>query len=102
MGRARSLYIIVCNDEYFKLGYSQDPMRRCKDLQSGCPYELKLVYVSSRISEADSVLIEGRLHEVMRADGTWVRGEWFKVSPSTTATIIGEVIDYLIKNKVKI
>lgn len=40
------VYFIGCNKMGIKIGYTKnDPIKRLRQLQTGCPYKLKLLYV---------------------------------------------------------
>lgn len=51
-----NVYFIGCNGMGIKIGYTKnDPIKRLKQLQTGCPYKLELLYVidgASRDTEA--------------------------------------------------
>ena len=65
--------IYVCWAEgtsYFKIGYSEDPSKRLKELQTANPVRLHNVIVSS-----GSQSLENLLHQLI--GGARVQGEWF-------------------------
>ena len=67
------IYFIQCGENGpIKIGYTQaDPKHRLKQLQIGCPYKLKLIFVyqdNDRESESD---IHAEFEDYR------MRGEWF-------------------------
>ncbi len=74
-GRTGMIYIIAAiNTPYYKLGFttSKSAQPRMANMQSSCPYELKVV----RTFEGRGELVERRCHEKLAP--YWVRGEWFE------------------------
>jgi hypothetical protein len=61
-------YFIV-GGQYVKIGSAIRPLKRLKELQTGCPYDLKLAAVSD--------MNEYCLHEKFRRIRTRIKGEWF-------------------------
>lgn len=63
------LYVIRCG-EYFKVGSSDNPERRIRDLESSCPYPIttEAIYLNRGHEEA-------RWHELLRDQHH--HGEWF-------------------------
>lgn len=66
----KHLYVVRCG-EFFKIGSSDNPIRRIKDLHSTCPYPL----VTERIL-MNRGKEEAEWHE--RHKGQHHHGEWFK------------------------
>ena len=61
------VYFIRCGD-YVKIGTSKNIQRRLKDLETGNPYPLELIYVEDSLMEEEwHVLFKHRHH----------RGEWY-------------------------
>ena len=71
--RTAFVYLIGCH-EFIKVGIAEDVNLRLITLQTGCPYELKLI-TSWPVSKAAES--ERRLHALWRSYE--VRGEWFRV-----------------------
>jgi hypothetical protein len=69
------MYVLRCLDA-IKVGISQDPNRRVKDLQAANPYliEIELVYKTPR--HIPSIEIERLAHATLKP--FHLRGEWFK------------------------
>lgn len=57
---------------FIKIGWAIDPLERLKDLQIGCPHELKLITVIPNKSRR----VEHRLQNKFKS--LCVRSEWFK------------------------
>jgi len=75
LGRAYEgyLYLIQCH-QFIKIGIAQNPMGRISSMQSGNPYELKLI----KFFKVENMLdVEKRLHRFVKDHH--VRGEWFKL-----------------------
>lgn len=73
---------LIGNLEYgfVKIGYSNDPNKRLKSLQTGCPFDISILDVFEGGPD-----VEKSLHKRYRRYST--RGEWFKVE--------GELKDYI-------
>ena len=66
----------LANPPMLKIGKASNPEERLSQLQTGCPYELKIVGRIKCKSESHALEIEKSAHQVCR---TWfVRGEWFR------------------------
>lgn len=66
------LYIIKA-DNYFKIGVSNDPERRIKDIQSDCPIRIEVLYVG--LNEGNE---EEMWHTIFKHRK--LHGEWFSGS----------------------
>lgn len=71
---AKRLYFIWDGDKYVKVGASEDPERRLKQLQTSSPRKLTLVW-SFPFENADD---ESFAHEMFQ--WSHVMGEWFRVT----------------------
>lgn len=80
---------IITSDKYCKVGITNDPYRRLKDISTGCPIKPSL-YFFKRVENAK--LIESRTHNVLKQYKT--NGEWFEISPEECK----ETLEYIIKN----
>lgn len=70
------VYFIGCNRMGIKIGYTKnDPSKRLKQLQTGCPYKLELLYV---INNADKET-ESYYHRVFSSYLN-INGEWYNYS----------------------
>lgn len=71
------LYAITTNEnEYVKIGYSKCPGRRLRDLQTGSPYELFLLFYIE-VRKEDAKKLEKAMHAVVPTVGGAGRGEWW-------------------------
>ena len=66
-----SLYIIQSDfTGSIKIGRSKHPDKRLKELQTGCPYRLKIIYVFK-----DKGWLENHIHSLLL--DFRLKGEWF-------------------------
>ncbi len=75
------IYFIRCN-EFVKIGWAYDPMKRRNLLQRGSPYILELIGTIDAVQTQ-----EAAVHRHFAADR--VRGEWFRMTPELAAFIDG-------------
>jgi len=68
------LYVIIDTDGARKLGFSMNPDKRVKELQTGNPKELSVEY---RLPVRERRLAEKSLHALFPAER--IRGEWFSL-----------------------
>ena len=70
----KDLYIIQCDKTgAFKIGVSKDVEKRYKQLQTGCPYELRIILVIK-----EGAKLEKKLHNDLRKYKTAKQNqEWF-------------------------
>lgn len=70
------LYVInALSTTLYKIGYSAaSPERRLNDLQTGCPYDLKLILITDGERED-----EAKIHNWMDKQGWRFRSEWFDI-----------------------
>lgn len=81
------LYLIQCNSsDFYKIGFSENPENRLRNLQVGCPYSLTLVYKKCFKKSAKA---ERFLHKKYR----YKRGigEWFELSRDDIVQIKNEI-----------
>lgn len=72
----KHIYIIQLGDtDIYKIGFSKDPDKRIKQLQSKCPIPLKIIYTNFG---HDYEFVEKYLHYQYREQR--VKGEWFQLS----------------------
>lgn len=82
------IYFIQCNGPRgpIKIGQSDDPRGRMAQMQIGCPYELKLLWVHTKNGDPYTEIEIHRMFEHER-----IRGEWFHPSPSIQDFMLGEM-----------
>lgn len=72
------LYVIAAKKEGpVKLGLSQDPQRRVRQLQTGSA-ELLTIHHTEEVSDARVKIAEGALHRMLGHKR--LKGEWFNMS----------------------
>ena len=93
MENKQYLYLIRCNkSDFYKIGVSQHPKYRIRDLQIGCPYPLILIY-KKQFDNVNVRDIESLLHKKY-----WkkrVGGEWFEFSKDDIDSIQQGLGEYL-------
>jgi len=79
------VYLVHCKGTtYYKIGISKiDYHLRLSGIQSGCPFELEMIYV---IHSNDYRNLEKELHHKFR--DKCVRGEWFDLDKASLDTVI--------------
>ncbi len=78
------VYLIrVKAHDLYKIGMSKEPYKRMLSLQTGTPFDLKIIH---RIFAFDCVQLESALHN--HYSTYWVRGEWFKLPPKEVANFL--------------
>ena len=77
-GSSYHVYFITSNDAYVKIGYSNYPYRRMKDLQTGNPMELSMDDCIWMPNRSVAGKIEKRVHKEYETMRTL--GEWFDIS----------------------
>lgn len=68
----KHLYIIYTKD-YFKIGSSDNPDRRIRDLAVSCPYDIKTFIVKENMGHLETIL-----HALFMEHHH--KGEWFKIN----------------------
>lgn len=71
------IYVIGDNASPYKIGFTKDPDKRLRTLQTGNHKKLQIHY-KEMIGENEVKYIEGRIHEELKRKQ--VSGEWFNVS----------------------
>lgn len=70
------IYFIQCGKNGpIKIGVSEDPIERLRQLQTANPYELKLLWVHDPKKLGDEITEQG-LHAELEHEN--IRGEWFR------------------------
>lgn len=85
------VYVIGCPEMTpVKIGYSFDPEMRMNQMQTGCPYTLRL-YTALFGPEADAAITEREAHAELKRRGMHERGEWFNVPPMEAGRLVAEI-----------
>jgi hypothetical protein len=80
-----------------KVGISDDPERRLRQIQTGHPSELRIVKSWWFASTNDAALVEKSVHGLLKVLGAHASGEWFSASPSTVLEHVRKVIVDLVE-----
>lgn len=74
-----SVYVIHSTSGHYKIGHSDQPKRRLKELKkTQGPYEYRLVYHWVFSGKDEAAYVERYLHRTFRSAKT--KGEWFNLS----------------------
>lgn len=71
------IYIIGGTEKPYKIGFSKEPHKRLKSLQTGYPEKLTLHYIKE-IDETQVRQLEKHIHRAIAYKRT--KGEWFNIS----------------------
>lgn len=71
----KNVYLIEHEHGFIKIGVSQNPKQRVRDLQTSCPYDLSVLAV---IETDVPFTVESHLHE--KYENRKQQGEWFDLS----------------------
>lgn len=78
------VYVISGNHGRQKIGVSDDPRQRIRDLQTGSPFPLKFEFIG--LTDGTGYDIEGEAHFLLHAHRA--EGEWFVVPPEVAITAV--------------
>ncbi len=74
------VYLIRCGDSsFYKIGVSERPNERLRDLQAANPHPLSLVVTCSFASKIPAMQAEADVH--IQLDEHRMSGEWFDLTP---------------------
>ncbi len=82
----KKIYIIR-SGEYYKVGISQNVLKRLDAMQTGNPVELEVISI---YTTNNPLLCEAIIHDRLKQH--YVRGEWFSCDTGTIGSTIDEVI----------
>ena len=78
---------------YYKIGVSKSPQTRIKQLQTGNPNKLKLLF-EAEIKKADAYKVEKTIHNFFKEhEGKHVYNEWFKLTDDEVVNIAKLLIE---------
>ena len=83
-----SFIYIISNVTDFKVGFSKDPKRRVKQLQTGNPLKLELKH-TVQIEEAPVHILEKIMHHILK--NKHMSGEWFSADLEEIKSLLGYV-----------
>lgn len=86
----RHIYVIGCGNR-IKIGYSNDPDKRLKQLQTGASDQMVLEWVQER---ADAHKLEKHLHRTFSKHKIF--GEWFNADTLSIQEIRSAAFGYLV------
>ena len=78
----KEVYLIQANDlSLYKIGVSENSKKRVKKLQTGCPYELEILYVfkSKFPFKVEKMLHNKHASRKRNIDNDILKGEWFNL-----------------------
>ena len=79
-----SIYVInLQGTDFYKIGVSQSPKRRIRDLAGASPFLIDILYLNTHENAFD---LEVAIHSNIAEN--YVRHEWFKLSPLQVSDII--------------
>lgn len=81
------VYVIEHEHGYVKIGRSNNPRQRVRDLQTACPYDL---HVAGVIDCPDAAQLEAHLHEKYKNQHK--NGEWYNLT-NTQKTYLYSLFD---------
>ena len=92
------VYIIANDKDYIKVGISKDPNKRVKQLQTGNPNKLKLLFTEEFECKRDHLLkIEKLIHKSLSPYKEDCMGEWFKIDMSKLQEIKNIIVIHRIQ-----
>ena len=97
--KKQQLYIIRCgNTNKFKIGVSKDPLKRCRQLQTGNPEILKIYFVfhiNDSYKNIDAFKLEHIIHQFLKEQkNKHIINEWFELNED----IVFNIVKCLTKN----
>ena len=91
-------YMISDGHNNIKVGISDKPERRLKQLQTGHPYPLEIIFTEEFNCERNRMLkIEKKLHEEMGVKYKKLHGEWFLIEENQIESVKNLLIWFLTK-----
>jgi len=92
------MYIIANDKGYIKVGVSNNPDRRLRQLQTGNAHKLTLLYTEAfECTRAHLLKIEKIVHKELKKVSTKCMGEWFFVDTDDITKIKNIIIYYRIR-----
>ena len=90
---SKFIYVIAFNNKFSKIGVASDVGRRREHLQTGCPFELKVLTTFLLKNSKIAFEMEAEIHSRLAIFQT--SGEWFEIPPTEAAKAIEEMISDL-------
>ncbi len=73
--------------DHYKIGISNKPFKRVKQLQTGNAHQIKLLFECQIDPNIKAKDVETIIHTFLKEKGKWIRGEWFKLSEENVFNI---------------
>jgi hypothetical protein len=86
VGRIRHIYLFKTDNNMYKIGVAQNPNKRLKGVQTGCPTKVEFVFSTHTYRALN---VEALLHEIFRENR--VIGEWFNFNDDKLKFVISEI-----------
>lgn len=83
----------------FKIGKANDPSKRLKELQTGCPVDLELIGFIRCKSEMHALKVESDFHYRFRFLKSRKHGEWFFLNRADESEIVEMMRDGMLKHE---
>ena len=87
------IYIARTGDTYYKVGRSQNPKARVKEMQVGCPLEISLEFVAGPMTHDHAVGLERMV--LADLEEFVVRGEWHTLGADVLEDTKDSLADYV-------
>ena len=73
--------------DQYKIGISKNSNKRKKQLQTGNPNEIILMFKCKIDPGIKAKDVELTIHHFLKENGKWIRGEWFKLTRDEVLSI---------------
>lgn len=94
--RIRDIYIFKTDNNMYKIGVAENPKKRIKGVQVGCPTRVEFIFSTHSYRALN---VEAIIHEVFTRHR--IRGEWFEFSDSEIFLVIKEIKKRVVQKKWK-
>lgn len=95
LGDASCCLYIMASIAAIKIGVSNRPEDRLKQVQTGHPAKLRLYKIWWFQSTAEATLLERTVHGQLKVRGSHSSGEWFNISKQDAVSVVSEAIKHL-------
>lgn len=75
--RSKTAVYTIFDGKNYKIGISNNPIKRFSSLQTGNPKKLSLIKVVWFDTRELALKEEKQIHKELKKSGHWVHGEWF-------------------------
>lgn len=80
------------NKTLYKFGISKNPNKRNKQLQTGNPNKIELIFYTEIDDNINIKSAEKEIHNYLKENGFWQRGEWFCIKDENRIVNIAKAI----------